>query len=338
MSAQDRDHRYPSDAVFRQAERWVARLHSSACPADDRKRFQDWLARHPTHWLAYNRTEQLWTAAERMNNPDITAMADMVLVRARQKQNAAPRRRRIQVAAVAAVIVIAGLPALFMLAGRQQPPEPAPLAYGYGTAIGEIRSVTLPDRSVVTLNTDTLLQVRIGRHARTVTLRRGEAQFDVAADASRPFTVETARVTVTALGTVFQVRSNDAQTDVGLLAGRVRVRSTTSGKLSTVDLVPGRRLVARADTAWQISRLDTDAAHGWLKGQLVFDATPLRQAVDEFNRYSSRKFRLADPETGELRIHGIFNAGDMAANSRTLQHAYPLRVEEQGGDLVLRRR
>jgi len=334
MNLEQQDMRQrPTEAVAMEADRWLARLHSPECSADDRACFQEWLARHPTHWQAYNHAEQLWSAAAQARNPEMDALADAILLRSRQRRQSAPRRTR-WLGWAAAMVLMIGTAAGVMKSGWLTP-EPAALTYS--TAIGEIRSFTLPDSSVITLNTDTVLQVSMGTHARGVSLQRGEAQFKVAHDPQRPFTVTTPQVAVTAIGTVFQVRNTDATTEVSLLEGRVQVTAEDARQPSAQrqTLAPGDRLLAKAGMPWVRSRADIEAANGWLSGRLVFDAIPLRQVVEEFNRYSRRKLRIADPAIADIPIEGVFNAGDIESITLALQYAYPVRVDDRGAEIVL---
>ncbi|VFR27371.1 Putative transmembrane sensor [plant metagenome] len=324
----------PSRAVAMEADRWLARLHSPDCGAEDRRRFQDWLARHPTHWQAYNQAEQLWSAAAQEQDPDMVAMADAVLLRAKHRRQRGPRRGRLMGWAASVLVVVGGGWGLLQ-SGWMAPEPPAAM---YSTAIGEIRAFTLPDGSVVTLNTDTVLQVRMGAHARTVALQRGEAQFDVAPDQQRPFTVDTPLTQITALGTVFQVRNTKTSTEVSLLEGRVQVAPVEAGWGARQDLEPGDRLEAKAGVPWQRTRVDVEAAQAWLSGRLVFDGIPLRQAVEEFNRYSQRQLRIDDPAIGDIPIQGIFNAGDTDSIVLALQYAYPLSADDRGTEVGLRHR
>ncbi|KAF1717019.1 hypothetical protein CSC74_09160 [Pseudoxanthomonas yeongjuensis] len=338
MNVEDQDmRRYPSESVAMQADRWLARLRSPDCGIADRRCFQEWLAQAPMHWQAYNHAEHLWSAAAaQAQDPEMAAMADAILSRARQRRHAAPRRARL-LGWAAAVVVLVGTVAGAMRSGWL---SPTPAAVMYSTAIGEIRSFTLSDGSVITLNTDTMLQVSMGTHARTITLQRGEAQFKVAPDPQKPFTVGTPQAAVTAVGTVFQVRNIDAATQVSLLEGRVRVVPAGTERNVAVrqDLVPGDKLLAKAGTPWLRTRTDTEAANGWLSGRLVFDSIPLSQAVSEFNRYSQRKLRIDDPAVGEIRIEGVFNAGDTDSILLALRYAYALRVDDRGTEVVLSRK
>ena len=74
------------------------------------------------------------------------------------------------------------------------------------TSVGERKTVTLPDGSEVTLNTDSELIVRYTSDHRRVILERGEVLFDITGESSRPFTVELDTRSSTVLGTRFNIR------------------------------------------------------------------------------------------------------------------------------------
>jgi transmembrane sensor len=323
----------PSESAATEADRWLARLHSPVCSANDRARFHEWLARHPTHWQAYNHAEHLWSAAALTRDAEMTDLADSILLRARQRRRSTPRRARL-LGWAAAVVLTVGTVVGVVESGWL---KPAPPMQTYSTAIGEIRSFTLSDGSVITLDTDTVLQVGMGAHARRVTLQHGEAQFKVAHDPQRPFTVSTPQVAVTATGTVFQVRDAKAATEVVLIEGRVQVVPAEAKQHAAQreDMLPGDSLLAKTGAPWRRGRANLEAAKGWLSGRLVFDSVPLRQAIEEFNRYSPRKLRIADPSIGDIPIQGVFNAGDIDSITLALQYAYPLRIEDRGSEIVL---
>jgi transmembrane sensor len=75
----------------------------------------------------------------------------------------------------------------------------------YSTRLGEVRTVALQDGSVVTLNTQSTIDVAYSRRDRRIQLISGEALFDVAKDASRPFLVSAGLAEVRAVGTSFTV-------------------------------------------------------------------------------------------------------------------------------------
>jgi transmembrane sensor len=93
----------------------------------------------------------------------------------------------------------------------------------YATGIGEQRLVRLDDGTRLSLNSGTRVRIAYDDSARRVELERGEAYFEVAHNPARPFIVTAGNHQVTALGTVFVVRYETAQTAVTLLEGRVAV-------------------------------------------------------------------------------------------------------------------
>jgi transmembrane sensor len=71
-------------------------------------------------------------------------------------------------------------------------------------------------------------------------------------------------------------------------------------------LKPGERLLVRRHDPPTLDAPSMDKATGWMRGQLVFDHTPLREAVAEFNRYSAVKITVASAQVGAIPVGGIF--------------------------------
>jgi transmembrane sensor len=93
----------------------------------------------------------------------------------------------------------------------------------YTTDTAEQRTVTLEDGSRIELNARSRLRVTYSKTVRTVELYDGQALFQVAKDASRPFLVKSGEATVRAVGTQFDVYRKDDHTTVTVLEGRVAV-------------------------------------------------------------------------------------------------------------------
>ena len=110
---------------------------------------------------------------------------------------------------------------------------------------GEHLRVLLADGSAVTLNACSELRYpeRFARRRREVRLVRGEAFFEVAHDASAPFTVETDDVSVEVLGTKFNVNAYDKEvTTVYLKEGKVRLTERVTGRQNRYLMAPDEML------------------------------------------------------------------------------------------------
>ncbi len=172
--------------------------------------FEQWLQADIRHRVTYLRLEAAWRRGDRLRdlrpldrsiNPDLLR----------------PPRRYWTLAIAASVLLALLVTGLFFAdsqLGWQR----------YETRIGGFSRIVLDDGSVIDLNTDSDVRVRIGSHKREVRLERGEGRFQVAHDATRPFTVSAANADVRAVGTAFSVRLHDSkQVDVLVSEGTVAI-------------------------------------------------------------------------------------------------------------------
>jgi len=334
----------PAENAMAEAARWFARRRSGDLGPVEAGELEAWLAADPAHRDAFRDLQIAWRDVETMrDDPRIMAMrAEASAVR--------PVRRRVLQGTVAAGLAVA-MAGLAMLGGRELLWDAHRYsAQTYQTGVGQRATVTLPDGTVVTLNTDSRLRTRGSADRRLVYLDRGQAFFKVAHDKAHPFVVTAAGKTITALGTAFDVRVDDGRMfKVTLVEGRVRVEAppalaprkdkvdapvtTTPGQAT--EMVAGTELVARDDNKWDLARADVRRDTSWTSGQLVFYATPLRQVVTELNRYSEKKIMLGDEPFADRPISGTFRTGDMETFARGLETYRMARIESDTADTLV---
>lgn len=264
-----------------------------------------WLSQSPEHVAEYLRTSLLWEA---LADPELIGLEDR-----RRSRSAARSRRRVAAALAAGLILAAGWIA-WRARGRVT----------YRTAVGEVASYQLEDRSVVFLNAASELSLDYTRELRRVVLSSGEASFEVAEDPRRPFVVECGATRVTAVGTEFVVRRVAAVTTVTVLAGRVLVEGefdlppgldpvgSTAGPSGrrTLPLGPKQRLAVEDSHRAQLTTVETLEAVSWRQRRLIFDSERLEEVAAEFNRFNAQAIVIEDPSLRELRISGVFEAND----------------------------
>ena len=76
-----------------------------------------------------------------------------------------------------------------------------------------------------------------------------------------------------------------------------------------------------------------DQRLAWQEGRIVFNATPLPDALEQVNRYTERPLRWSDPALQSVRVSGAFSTRDIPAFLLSLEQGFGLRVE-QGADAV----
>jgi transmembrane sensor len=147
-------------------------------------------------------------------------------------------------------------------------------------------TVILPDGTKVWINAASSLKypTAFTGSERRVELT-GEAYFEVAKNAAKPFFVRSASQTVEVLGTHFNINSyTDEKTiKTTLLEGSVKVTGNTGSQM--VRLKPGQQAVGTGKELKVISDADIDEAIAWKNGKFMFRDTELRNIMRQLSRW-----------------------------------------------------
>lgn len=345
------------------AAEWLIKLEGQTTP-DIWDNFQAWMDQDPRHRAAFVRLRVAWNKVDQLKSMrpvDGTIDSDLlattkispqaILARGIRPLRGKPRRRpedlvmpdRRRVIAIATAIAATGVFAWFG-------------AYHLGwknfeTAVGAREQVRLADGTMVDLNTNTELNVRISGSRRDIMLTRGEALFHVAHDTSRPFYVMAAGTVVRAVGTAFSVRIRDADhVEVLVAEGRVAVGAPnteanfenaslleTAPKVSAGQAASVHRNDVNPVAVRDISPKEVTRKLAWTDGYLGFQGETLDEWVQEFNRYNQHKISIADSSIVKLQFGGIFRTSDTASFLLALQQKFGIRVQvdDTNGDIQL---
>ncbi len=158
----------------------------------------------------------------------------------------------------------------------------------YSTDFGEQRTLTLEDGSVITLNTESRIRVRLSARERVITLTKGEVFFQVAHDARRPFWVSADGAVVRAVGTQFNIRIAPVDTVVSVVEGVVKV-TLSEGSMTPQAIAPVATQEAAVDPGNGLRRADdmpaATAGSAFGAGEVILnrgqEALIERHAVDD---------------------------------------------------------
>jgi transmembrane sensor len=348
------------DPIHQAAAEWFIRLQDAEVSLEEVLAWQRWMGTDERHGQAFSRIESTYrtfgqigtTAAGRTPTSHAADYDGSVSVSHWLHVQPARPLRHPRWVAIAATIVGLAVALAWSISGGFDAPWRASSSAAeiVQTVVGENRSTVLRDGSKVTLGGGTKIRVAFDTDGRHVELVRGEAFFTVAKDATRPFSVRAGDTVVTAVGTQFNVRRRNDRVLVAVVEGRVRVEPTPSivptallrelrPKLAPVQVDAGQQTVAGdAGIGAAVSVPDAASTVSWQTGQLAFHGEPLRDVLEDVNRYSRKPIILGDEATGDLKITGTVLGADVEGWVASLEKAFAVEADEGRDRIVIRRR
>lgn len=174
---------------------------------------------------------------------------------------------------------------------------------------GMTASVTLPDETRVTLNSNSAIiyPVSFDKKSRDVRLE-GEAYFEVTQDA-RPFQVATPQEAVVKVyGTQFNVEAyaTDDKVTATLVEGSIAMTCKNKKNVWTEQKIrPGQEAVyAAKQRSIKVAQADVEAAISWKEGKLVFRNTPFKEVLDILSKRFDVEFAVKNPDCYEASFTG----------------------------------
>lgn len=321
---------FPDADVNEQAEYWRALRESPFFDSEQDLRWRAWLAASRENQEAWRQTQRFFDRIEHLNPAQIDRIEREVSTANGTPHDTPARRlpkRSLRMLPIAACLMLAfGLGWAFS----------AGFFADFRTGTGEQRRIQLSDGSSVILNTASSLSVEFSETQRVIRLHGGEAYFKVAADAARPFEVVTSRGRVRALGTAFDVKQ--WQGDLAVTVYEHSVRVAFAGGETLESLTAGQRVASAGGKAGLPESVNLKQVGAWQERRLVFKEKPLRQVVDDLNRYRAGKIIIADPALAEHLVTGIFDADDPEAALNVIENTLAASETRLTDALVILRR
>lgn len=351
-------------AIEKAAGEWLARRDRGLTPAE-MTALAEWQAADPRHAAELARLSETWASLDTADEvPGIMTLAGEVDSALAQRVRRRARRPWL-FGALAAGLAIAA----FWSAGLFPRPGAAPT---YRVIPSNAQQLTLADGTIVELNANSAVEPAFTAHERRVRLVRGEAHFAVVKDPARPFVVEARSIAVRAVGTAFNVRLDPAAVQLLVTEGKVRVENvvppvavadsvadsaalsgdgraatpTPAGAATTPLVTAGERLVVDSTPAApDLSRVRVEAvlpeelerSLAWKRPQLIFDRTPLPEAIAAFNRFNRHQLTIGDGALAKRHLGGAFQADNVEGFVHVLETGFDVIAERRSaGETVLR--
>jgi len=203
---------------------------------------------------------------------------------------------------IAAVLIIASVITFFLFRQKDNT-----LFKQTAVKNGARETVVLSDNSKIILDSGTILRFkeRFDKNKREVFLN-GEGYFEVTPDSERPFIIYADHAVVTVLGTKLNIRSwkGSEKVTAAVLDGTVSFRSAKD-KDHGADVILQKNQLSTLEKNKKPSMPETinpEKYLKWLRREMYFANTPLREVLDQVERWHSLDISLSDASPASNRI------------------------------------
>jgi len=203
------------------------------------------------------------------------------------------------------------------------------------TKWGSIAQIKLPDGTMVTLNSSSVLKYpkHFNGQTRDVYLN-GEGYFDVASDHSHPFIVHTEKTAIKVLGTAFNLKSyaNDAQFEATLFRGSIQATLNNEPAINVL-LKPGDKLIVNASGHQLIK--ETYAETAWMKQKLIFKNEPFNLLANSLVRKYGTNIIFKNEKLKSIRLSGEFENENIQQVLLSLQVVTKFNYQVSGNTIYI---
>lgn len=323
---------------------WLLTLEEGDISHKERAAFNAWLGANTRHSEAFERVTALWGEFDQAKVLADYAVSDENTALIAEDIRTNTRWGHFHPGALAkyaaSFAMIVGLGFMMLQYSFLDAPHPQG---SYQTAVGEQKTIALPDGSTIELNTDSRVEYTFTDISREIRLISGEAFFDVASNKAKPFSVLTNNGSVTAIGTAFTVRVLEKKLNVLVSEGRVALSLLPTSKdgnqlypenisetPEVIELIEGQSTIVENGTQQVIQDVDAERMIeklSWRQGVLAFSGSPLSEVVADVSRYTDVEIIVKDEALRTMPVTGYFGIGEVEEMIEALELMAGIKVE-----------
>lgn len=338
-----------SEKALEDACDWIAKIDRGLSESE-KKSFQAWLHEQPDNLDYALKAAKMWDKLD-----DLERLAD-IFPKSQNQRRKAP----ILWGAIAASTLLMLTLALynfnshFLFQNGQMHTDVS--VSKYHTNVGQIDTITLPDNSVLTMNTDTIVNMKYTEHFRVLELIKGEMNIQVAHDTTRPLSVLANGKVIQAVGTAFNVEVTKDATELIVTDGKVLVEDKSTNQFKSdiankkinlpvtflaihkgekIDFYKNKKLKA-SDAIIKLSSQDIISSLSWQEKKLIFRGEKLSHVINEINRYTNTKLSLDDnKKLKNINVIGVFKTNEIVDLLEQFEKNFNIQHTKKNKDKII---
>jgi len=207
-----------------------------------------------------------------------------------------------------------------------------------------LKTFTLPDGTLVSLNSGTKLQYprKFKSDTREVKIQ-GEAFFQVKPNKNKPFIIHAGKAEIKVLGTSFNVNAypDNKLVEVIVETGKVQVLNKIAETMPTKELIltPGDKgtLICSSNSLLKTTNQDPNFL-AWKTRNLTFKATSLNEVISNLEKVYKVNIRLANPTLNDRLLTAQFNDYPLDFVLKVIESTFHLEAKKVNGQYILKAR
>jgi transmembrane sensor len=318
---------------YRKAAEWLVCIRSAKPSETEVQRWLTWCDDDARNLLAFETLARDWDDLKQLRDaPELLQKGEQRPEHSREleisRHLGGLARRAKGLVSLAAGILAVLTGAYFVWNRADEPPR---LVHG-----ADQGPMILPDGSSLELSAKAAAEIDFTAADRTVALRPdGEAYIKVRHEKTRPFSVRAGPVTISALGTAFDVRRDGEHVTLTVEEGSIRmVAPGVAGSLEWQASAGYQIDYSQRERTALVASVDTRRQLQWRSGQLAYDQAPLATVVADINRYSTARLVIGDPQLARMKFSGTVFVASIEDWLGALQAIYPVSARKDAAGVV----
>lgn len=326
----------------------IIKFLTGNCSEAEKQQMEQWLAFSAQNKKEFERMQQIYSKAgihieqkEFDTEKALLNVQHRILLAEKFTSKQSRKKRSFayytRIAAAVTIFMLAGFASIFIFRST-----PKIEVIASSTEHGQKQTVELPDGTKVYLNSESVLSYsnQFGKDNREVSFN-GEAFFEVAHNADKPFIVKTKHIGVQVLGTTFNFRAFEEKGDyqLDLKTGKVlfySIHAESGEKMEQIILNPGEKATYLTSLNSILKQKSINANYmGWHTGILEFANCPLDEVVDAIETSYNVDIEL-DPVLASNKLTARFQNQKLESIFETLQTIFNCKIEKEGETIRIR--
>lgn len=218
----------------------------------------------------------------------------------------------------------------------QKPAMTYPKEYIVSAEKGQRASLTLPDGTKVWLNSHTYItyDTDYGYKERAVSLS-GEAYFEVAKDTERRFVVKAGELEVEALGTTFNVKAYEEDTESTATLFEGSIRAVAGNKIAVLS--PSQQVCFNKENkSFRVKHsANSFYARMWRNNELAFERETLEDIALLMNRMYNVQIHFKSEKIKHYRFSGVIRNNSLGNVFKIISLTAPITYQSVGDTIYL---